>query len=184
MNTLHTIGRLSTITFATDMTLQGAPEIPLGFMLEATWPDDARWLGIIGRTKLTTDETLLINFNTWPEMHEPFELLDKLFGYGWDADWGTAGEAAQSSWLMSALRIKTIDASDDLKDLRIMTDAEWSKTIEVLKSKLSAYGEQLKPYQPSSNTDKRRPSKKRDHGPHLTHMPTGMRVQEDIKMAA
>ena len=70
---------VSRIFFVTDMTTAAAPEIPLGFLVEASWPGDARWLGLIGRTLLTAAELPRINLRTWPEMEKPFGMLDRLF---------------------------------------------------------------------------------------------------------
>src|SRR5437667_12259082 len=48
--TIPAIDRIFRMSFFTDMTRADAPVIPLGCMLEAAWPDQARWLGLIGRT--------------------------------------------------------------------------------------------------------------------------------------
>jgi hypothetical protein len=76
------LAHISRISFATDMTKGGSPEIPLGYMLEAAWLDQARWLGLIGRTRLTTQELKRVNLHTWPELEKPFSLLSRLFDQG------------------------------------------------------------------------------------------------------
>lgn len=115
------VGRISRIEFQTDLTRGNAPLIPLGFLLEAAWIDQARWLGLIGRTTLIRPERDLINFATWPELEKPFVLLERLFDRGWDVDWGEAGSAVQADWCRSALSINVADASAFIANLPIET---------------------------------------------------------------
>jgi hypothetical protein len=94
----------------------------LGFMFEGVWPAQARWLGLIGRLKLTPLELELVNTLTWPELSRPFEMLKAIFEHGWAAEWGHAGDAAQRKWTRSALSIDVSDRSEILSDKAIDTE--------------------------------------------------------------
>lgn len=137
--------RTSRIYFVTDMTRANAPKIPLGFMLEATWPSEARWLGLVGRRQLTGAELAATNVLTWPELEKPFDLLSQMFDAGWDAQWGEAAEAAQGLWARSPLIVRTSTVDALLTDATIDTDAAWSTTTSMLDTRLSDLGEQLAP---------------------------------------
>lgn len=99
--------RLSRITFQTDMTRADAHVIPFARILECVWPDALRWVGLIGRTRLTPREMDAINLETWPEFREPHPLLSRLWDEGWNAQWGDAGVALQRAWSRSSLEITT-----------------------------------------------------------------------------
>jgi hypothetical protein len=137
--------RISRIFFVTDMTRPQAPEIPLGFMLEAVWPEQARWLGLIGRTRLNSTEIDAINLATWPEMEKPFGLLDKIFDQGWEGAWGEAGIVAQTAWTRSALIIETSKHDELPSNAQIDSDTAWSATTDMLCAQLSLLGERLVP---------------------------------------
>jgi hypothetical protein len=140
--------RVSRISFITDMTRPGALEIPLGFMLEATWHEQARWLGLIGRTGLTGYETSAVNLFAWAEMACPFDMLSQMFDQGWAAEWGGAGLTAASTWSRSPLIVRITDHSEMLNDLAIDTNATWAITSGILASRLSLLGHKLTPSKP------------------------------------
>ena len=168
---------ISRISFLTDMTRKGAPEIPLAFMLEGAWVERARWLGLIGRTKLTSSERDAINFATWPGLEKPFVLLERLFDQGWEAQWGKAGAAVQGAWGTSALSVRVEDASHIIAGLAVETDVAWIKTTDMLNARLSTLGEGLRPLPPTC-----RPFEKRKIPPQPA--PTARRTQEDFAMVA
>ncbi len=138
------IGRISRISFFTDMTRADAPVIPLGFILEAAWPDQARWLGLIGRTRLTRPELDKINLTTWPDLCAPFALLDSLFEKGWQSAWGEAGYSIQKDWSRSAFSVKT-DDYPAVGTLTADTSEEWTATSDVLCTQLNALHVKLGP---------------------------------------
>ena len=86
MTAVVPLGRISRISFFTDMTRADAPVIPLGYMVEAAWPEQARWLGMIGRTRLTPFELEHVSLATWPDLRAPFGMLTTLFDHGWESD--------------------------------------------------------------------------------------------------
>lgn len=137
------VGRISRISFFTDMTRADAPVIPLGFILEAAWPNQARWLGLIGRTRLTPLELDRINLTTWPDLRAPFGLLDSLFEKGWQSAWGEAGYSIQKDWSRSAFNVDTDDHS--IGTLTAETPEAWTATSDVLCTQLNALHVKLGP---------------------------------------
>lgn len=137
------IGRISRIAFFTDMTRAGAPVLPLGFMLEAAWPAQARWLGLIGRTRLTPFELAQVNLTTWPALRMPFGMLDQLFEQGWASEWGQASQSIQKTWSRSALTIMTDEYP--LTTLSAETAEAWASTCDVLCTHLNALHVKLVP---------------------------------------
>jgi hypothetical protein len=135
--------KISRIFFVSNMAKPGAPEIPLGYLIEAIWPDEARWLGLIGRTQLNTDEMDAANLLTWPELNKPFDLLKRLFNRAWKAKWGAAATNAQALWPRSPLLICTRDNPMLLAETTIETDAQWTATSGKLVTELSTLGESL-----------------------------------------
>lgn len=107
---------ITRIAFQSDMTRADAPVIPFARILECVWPDAIRWLGLIGRTRLTPLELEVINLETWPEFREPHPLLAKIWDKGWSADWGGAGELLQREWSRTALGVSTESLSGLLPD--------------------------------------------------------------------
>lgn len=137
------VSRISRISFRTDMRRMDAPIIPLGFMLEAAWPNEiARWLGLIGRGTLTEAELERVNLTTWPELKNPFEMLDGLFEDGWQSPWGQAGARLEGNWARSAFLIETRDFP--LPALTADTDG-WASSCETLWSNLRSLRSQLAP---------------------------------------
>ena len=97
--------RISRISFQTDMTRADAPVFPFARVLECVWPNAIRWVGLIGRTRLTPLELDKINLDTWPEFQNPHDLLMKVWDCGWDSTWGDAGWAIQKNGIGSAWRL-------------------------------------------------------------------------------
>jgi hypothetical protein len=141
--TASPVGRISRISFFTDMTRADAPVIPIGFMLEAAWPEQARWLGLIGRTRLTPLELDRVNSTTWPELHAPFDMLDKLFDHGWAAEWGDAGSSMQKQWSRSSFSIET--SEHPLTTLSAETAEAWTASSNALCAQLNALHLRLAP---------------------------------------
>jgi hypothetical protein len=150
------VGRISRISFFTDMTRADAPVIPLGFILEAAWPDQARWLGLIGRTRLTPLELDKINLITWPDLRAPFALLDNLFEKGWQSAWGEAGHSIQKDWSRSAFSVDTDD--HPITTLTADTPEAWTATSEVLCALLNALHVKLGPALVAKPTPLRAPA--------------------------
>jgi hypothetical protein len=127
------------------MTRVDAPVIPLGYMLEAAWPEKARWLGLIGRMQLTPLELDRVNTTTWPELRNPFGMLADLFEKGWVAQWGDAGSAIQGGWSRSAFHIDTHD--HQIGDALSAESLEaWAGTCNLLSAELNAL-RALEPFQ-------------------------------------
>jgi len=74
------------IEYRSDLTRAKAPVIPVGFVLEARWSDDVRWLGMLFRKRLTPVELDTINIETWPEMQALEPFMNRLFDEVWDQD--------------------------------------------------------------------------------------------------
>ena len=155
------VGRISRISFQTDLTRGGASAIPLGCMLEAAWLDEARWLGLIGRTRLTLPEVGLVNLATWPELSNPFDLLlNRLFEQGWAAPDGSAGATIESELGRSSIFVRTEDASAFLNDFRIDADDAWLATTNSLSARLTLLGKELVPLKIPPKRSHRRSSPK------------------------
>jgi hypothetical protein len=71
------------IDYRTDLTRSNGLVLPVGFVLEARWNNNVRWLGMLFRKRLTPKELDLVNVETWPEMKglEPF--MNKVFEDAW-----------------------------------------------------------------------------------------------------
>lgn len=176
--------RIARISFITDMTKPGALEIPLGYMLEAAWPDRARWLGLIGRTKLTGPEISAVNLLTWPQLERPFSLLDEMFDQGWEGPWGDACSIVQTKWGMSPVMALATNYDEVLTGRAIDSDAAWTSMKTFLCDELSKLGEKLTPcdltsiQMPKTHT---KPKRQR----HPIHVPPRRSmVQEDFALAA
>ena len=141
------LARISRISFHLDMTRANAPVVPLGFILEAAWDKRARWMGLIGRTRLNDHELGQVNLNTWPDLRTPFSLLDGMFEKGWEADWGNSGAAIGGAWRNSPILIDTADKA--LGDqFRANTKKHWVETDRLLVLELYALAPALKPLMP------------------------------------
>ena len=139
------VARISRISFLTDARSGRAPTLPLGFMLEAAWPDEARWLGIIGRVSLLPEELGTINLATWPELRTPFSLLDKMFEAGWQAAWGEAGGVANNQNLYSSINVQIEEAGGIIAGTQIESEAAWANTCNLLFQRLVSFREILLP---------------------------------------
>lgn len=176
--------RVSRLSFITDMTKVGALEIPLGFMLEATWPKQARWLGLIGRTRLTPTEIAAVNLLTWPELEKPFDLLGRAFDRGWEGGWGEAWSVAQGLWSRSPVVVRTTDHDEWLLDATINTENAWTLTTEMLSNRLSLLGQRLIPPKPVPGTPHPRIPRSRVRPIPLHVLPRERRMREEFAQAA
>lgn len=145
------LGRVSRISFQTDMTRGDAPVISLGFILEAAWDKRARWMGLIGRTRLNDFELTQVNLKTWPDLRTPFTLLDGMFEKGWEGAWGAGGTAIENSWLHSAILVQTEAKALDER-FRADTKKYWAETDRLLVSELHALAHKLAPLMPPKPT--------------------------------
>lgn len=138
------VGRIASISFITDMTLASPPVIPLAYMLEASWPEQARWLGLIGRTRLTEAELERVNKATWPELQMPFAMLNELFEQGWESAWGEAGMAVQQQWSRSSFSID-VGEYPLMAPLSAETADAWTHTCDSLSGLLNGFKAKLAP---------------------------------------
>jgi hypothetical protein len=179
-DTSPAIARISRISFLTDMTRADAPIIPLGYMFEAVWPKKARWLGLIGRLRLTPPELERVNMATWSELKEPFKLMTNLFFQGWAAPWATAGEVIQHEYHRSALSIGIGDRSASLIDRRIDSAAAWATTNNCLLVELAAFQSQLVPVIQATVVTAPRPKQApAAPAPAISVAPTGSQIMTD-----
>jgi hypothetical protein len=177
------MGRISCISFVTDMTRANAPLIPLGFVLEATWPEQARWLGLIGRTRLTEPELDKINRATWPELQTPFGLLNKMFEQGWDSAWGEAGTILQNSWVRSSIAID-VDEYPLISEFSAETPEKWAGTCDGLGIVLNGFGAKLVPtIQPPKPPSLLRPKVTVTVIKPAVAPPNGVRTQQELETA-
>jgi hypothetical protein len=72
------------IEFDTDLTMAGSLIIPLGFLLEARWPQRARAQGMVFRRRIMPLELDRVNLSTWPELGEVEKFMKTLFAQAWD----------------------------------------------------------------------------------------------------
>lgn len=138
------MAHFSRISFATNMTRADAPVIQLGRMLEGILLIDetpqARWLGLLGRKRLTPLELDRINLSTWGEMEQPFSFLTKLFDNGWAAKWGESSLAIEQMWARSSILIESRELSDLLPEMPPTItenlDVVWEESANSLSRKL------------------------------------------------
>ena len=130
------------------MTAAASAQVPLGYMLEAVWPDEARWLGLIGRTELTQHELAFVNCATWPELAKPFTLLSQTFDQSWEEEWGQASVGAARLWFRSPVLVEMTQRDEMLADTEVDTEASWTLTVTFLAERLSLLGQHLKPLAP------------------------------------
>lgn len=71
------------VEYRTDASRADSLVIPVGFMLDAYWQDEARWLGLSYRERLTVSELDLVNLETWPELDDIEAFADSLFDRAW-----------------------------------------------------------------------------------------------------
>jgi len=92
------------IEFKTDLTVATSTPIPVAFMLEATWPGTARWLGLMWRKHLTKVELEAVDLETWPELRDIGPFMHGLFLEAWNNDEHAAGALARKYSNRGALR--------------------------------------------------------------------------------
>lgn len=173
---------VSRLSFMPDMTKVDGQSIPLGVMLEAAWDDEARWLGLIFRTQLTSGEIAGINMVAWPELSDPSEFMTKLFDEAWGSSWGSSGAHLAQQWSSSSLLVTSQLLSEAAAPKRIETEADWERVSELLRTQLNLFGSELRPLLPiSSNNGRRKAST--PTGP-LFINPRETRMREASKIAA
>jgi hypothetical protein len=145
MTDRNAVARVTRLSFSTDMTKPNAPTITLAFMLEAAWPDAARWLGLIARTHLTPEELARVNLMTWPELKTPPALMGEIFNNAWEGPWGDAGKTVGRTWGSSALLSSTEDVGQLVANRAIDTSDAWVHVTDVLRATLEFYGTELEP---------------------------------------
>lgn len=144
--TIRPVVCISRISLQTDMTRADAPVIPFARLLECVWPESVRWVGLIGRTRLTPAELSAINLETWPEFKDPHPFLMNLWDRGWSADWGGAGAALAAAWGRSALSIATETLAGLLPDTNHTDpDAALTEAHPLLWARMIAEEAHLKP---------------------------------------
>ena len=71
------------IEFRTDLTRAQAPTVPVAYLLEASWKNQVRWLGMLFRKRLTVSELDFVDTETWPEMKDLEKFMSQLFEETW-----------------------------------------------------------------------------------------------------
>jgi hypothetical protein len=131
------------VEFRTNATQSDCIRIPLGFVVESLW-DDMRWMGMIYRPKLTSNELKEINLDTWPELRSPEALLHDMFESAWLSQDGDGGRALASHFgPFSALHAFVED--DESNFAVALEDPSDPQTASVLIERLQKFEPQLKP---------------------------------------
>lgn len=112
------------IEYRSDLTRAQGPVLPVGYVLEARWNNDVRWLGMLFRKRLMPIELEHVDLKTWPEMQglEPF--MTRLFDEVWEQELGSDGASPQMGApiiatnysMRSSLQFNTADARLDLSN--------------------------------------------------------------------
>lgn len=71
------------IEYRTDLMRTHEPVLPVGFVLEARWSNDVRWLGMLFRRQLTPIELDRVDLRTWPEMAKLEPFMADMFEQTW-----------------------------------------------------------------------------------------------------
>ena len=142
--TVSPVAKLSKIEFRTDMTRKSGLIIPLGFLLEVTWENQARWLGMIGRTHLTPIEADLVHGPSKQELENPWKFLADSFDSVCEEPWGTACDhlANRYAWALNFSRPEPTSAADTLT---VETDDAWIIAQNHLSGDLLIRGRTLRP---------------------------------------
>jgi hypothetical protein len=74
------------IEYQTDLTRANSEKLPLAYMLEAHWCDGVRWLGMLFRKRLMPPEIACVDLETWPEMTDLPQFMNRLFDEAWNRD--------------------------------------------------------------------------------------------------
>ena len=80
------------IEYHPDLSWSNEYALPIGFMLEAHWSNDVRWLGILFRRRLTALELERVDLETWAELKELEPFMNGLFETAWTEDLGKPGQ--------------------------------------------------------------------------------------------
>jgi hypothetical protein len=126
------------------MTRRDSLVIPLGFMLEVVWPDQARWLGLIGRTHLTPLELDLVHAPSRADITAPWKFLEECFDIGWADPAGTAGDhlAERHAFALHFARPEAINCAENLT---VDSDDAWFLAQTSLSNQLLTLGRSLRP---------------------------------------
>jgi hypothetical protein len=82
------------IEYRTNLTRANTAVIGLGFLLEAQWENDIRWLGMLFRRKINPIENDFIDQATWPELNSNLEaFMTGLFEEAWSNSRVSGGRA-------------------------------------------------------------------------------------------
>jgi hypothetical protein len=100
----HSRVALWRIEYQIDLTRADSEKLPVAYMLEAHWSDDVRWLGMLFRKRLLPPEIGRVDLDTWPEMKDLPQFMNRLFDEAWNRDLTAAkAEAAFDPMLPPAL---------------------------------------------------------------------------------
>jgi hypothetical protein len=112
------------IEYQTDLTRADSARLPIAYMLEAHWSDRIRWLGMLFRKRLMPSEIASVDLETWPEMKDLPQFMNRLFDEAWNRDVSTMMAEPQlgSSYVasnftdQSSLRFVTDEPAVELDD--------------------------------------------------------------------
>jgi hypothetical protein len=90
----HPAKALWRIEFRTNLTRADAPIIRVGYLLEAHWQSQVRWLGLLFRRRLTVPELDKVNVATWPELKDLEPFMKGLFEQAWTTSAKASAAAA------------------------------------------------------------------------------------------
>lgn len=158
------------LRFATDLTSAKAPIIDLGYMLESAL-DGSRFLGLVSRKSLTSEELERIDTKTWPQLRDLDAYMEALFRQAWDHVCGADAEdcrlgseiVARERSLYSAMSFELLPA----EQLGVRLGGAIDEVHSALFTKLHEFAKQLQPAQPKPQAT-------------VTPAPTRMRAEEDV----
>lgn len=81
------------IEYQTDLSRSDKHVLPLGYVLEARWSDDVRWLGMLFRRRLSPLELEHVDLETWHELKDLEPFMNGLFENAWSQELGAATQA-------------------------------------------------------------------------------------------
>jgi hypothetical protein len=74
------------IEYQIDLARVDSPVIPIAYMLEAHWCSGVRWLGMLFRKRLMPLEIERVDLETWPEMKDVAQFMNRLFDRAWTCE--------------------------------------------------------------------------------------------------
>jgi hypothetical protein len=118
------------IDYRTDLTRSNGLVLPVGFVLEARWSDNVRWLGMLFRKRLTAKELDLVDVETWPEMKGLELFMNEVFNDVWaqEIEIGKGAPALGSNVIASRYSMQSsLQFVGDVPSVQLSgTDAEES----------------------------------------------------------